>query len=154
ARGIIAVATKGSRAVIVGASFIGLEVAAALTARGVNIEVVAHEPPFARVLGPELGAFLRGVHEGRGIKFHIPGQIAAIERGAVKLASGPKLAADFVVAGIGVRPDVGLASAAGLDVDDGILVNEHLESSVPGVFAAGDAARWRTASGERLRVEH
>jgi NADPH-dependent 2,4-dienoyl-CoA reductase/sulfur reductase-like enzyme/nitrite reductase/ring-hydroxylating ferredoxin subunit len=155
-RAIIAAAKSAKRAVVIGASFIGLEAAASLRARGIEVTVVAPEDrPLVKVLGPELGDFLRAFHEEHGVTFRLGRKPASIEEGEVRLDDGASLPADLVVMGVGVRPRVDLASSAGLAVDNGVLVNEHLETSVPGIFAAGDIARWPDAySGERIRVEH
>ncbi|HEY2590361.1 MAG TPA: FAD-dependent oxidoreductase [Steroidobacteraceae bacterium] len=155
-RQIIGRLKSGSRAVIVGASFIGLEGAAALRQRGVEVHVVApDELPFARTLGPVLGNFIRSLHEAHGVVFHLRHQVHGIDERGVQLDDGSRLEADFVLVGIGVRPRLELAEKAGLSVEQGILVNEYLETSAPGVFAAGDVARWPDRlSGERLRIEH
>jgi NADPH-dependent 2,4-dienoyl-CoA reductase/sulfur reductase-like enzyme len=155
-RAIIERANQARRAVVVGGSFIGLEVAAALRARKLEVHVVAPESvPLQHVMGPELGLFLRQLHESHGVVFHLGHKPTAITNHAVTLDDGTELPADLVVIGVGVRPRVELATQAGLRVDNGVLVDEYLETSHPGVYAAGDLARWPDPhSGERIRVEH
>jgi len=155
-RSLIEAAKSAKRAVVIGASFIGLEVAAALRAREVAVTVVAPDDlPLGRVLGPQLGDFIHSLHEEHGVTFRLGRKPAEIGEGEVRLDDGSSLPADLVVIGVGVKPRVELAEAAGLEVDNGVLVNELLETSAPGVFAAGDIARWPDPySGERIRVEH
>lgn len=153
---IIRAAGNSSRVVVVGASFIGLEVAASLRARGLSVDVVAPESvPMEKVIGSELGKFVQTLHESHGVRFHLGRTITRMQDTQVRLNDGATLEADFLVLGVGVAPSAELAQRAGLAMDRGILVNEYLETSAPGVYAAGDAARWPDPhSGERIRVEH
>jgi apoptosis-inducing factor 3 len=155
-KAIIDAASRARTAVVIGGSFIGLEVAASLRQRKLSVDVVALESvPLERVLDKALGAAVQRMHEARGVRFHLRATASQIDARGVHLADGTVLPADLVVVGVGVRPRIELARQAGLGLDRGVVVNQYLETSVPHIFAAGDIARWPDPhSGARIRVEH
>jgi NADPH-dependent 2,4-dienoyl-CoA reductase/sulfur reductase-like enzyme/nitrite reductase/ring-hydroxylating ferredoxin subunit len=155
-RAIIDAARGKQRAVVIGSSFIGLEVAASLRKRGLDVSVVGPEQvPLARVLGEEIGRRVQKLHEEHGVRFYLERRPSRIGERSVTLDDGAELGADLVVAGVGVRPRTKLAESAGLRVDSGIVVDELLRTSAEGVYAAGDVARYpNPAGGELMRVEH
>src|ERR1043166_1386628 len=154
-RRIIDRAKSAKRAVVIGASFIGLEVAWSLRERKLEVAVVGKgSVPLEKVLGRELGGLVRETHHANGVKFHLGRTPAAIQDRYVQLDDGTKLDCDLVVVGIGVRPNIAIAEQAGIATDNGVLVDEFLETNVPGIFAAGDIARWPDPRAGRIRVEH
>jgi 3-phenylpropionate/trans-cinnamate dioxygenase ferredoxin reductase component len=150
----------GRRLVTIGAGWIGAEVAASARQRGCDVTILeAAQLPLERVLGAELGAFYRDVHADHGVRFIGGAAVEAIEGdgrvAAVRLAGDRRIEADVVIVGIGVEPRTELAETAGIATGNGILVDERLETSAPGVFAAGDVAHaWHPLFGTRIRVEH
>jgi NADPH-dependent 2,4-dienoyl-CoA reductase/sulfur reductase-like enzyme/nitrite reductase/ring-hydroxylating ferredoxin subunit len=156
ARRLIAALDGVKTAVVVGASFIGLEVAASLRHRGLAVDVVAPDAvPLERVMGPEIGRFVKALHEDHGVRFHLGQGAEAYDGEAVVLSDGGRLPADLVVLGVGVRPRLDLAIDAGLTIDKGVVVDAAMRTSHPGVWAAGDIARYpEPASGRSARIEH
>jgi len=149
----------GGRLVIVGGGWIGCEVAASARQRGVEVTVIApHSVPFERVLGVEVGAIYREIHVDRGVEMLLGTAIASVEGAErverIRTHDGRTIDCDAVVVGIGATPRAMLAAAAGLAVGNGILVDARLESSAPGIFAAGDVANQLHPMLGRLRVEH
>ncbi|MBE3073833.1 MAG: FAD-dependent oxidoreductase [Actinobacteria bacterium] len=152
--------TAASRVVVIGAGWIGSEVAASARHLGAEVAIVAPEAvPLVRVLGPEVGGVYRDLHAGHGVDLHLSTQIEAIvgdgAASGVRTTDGVVIEGDLVVVGVGVTPRVELAKLAGLTVENGIVVDEFLATSVPDVFAAGDvAATWNTMYNKRIRMEH
>ncbi len=159
AEAIIEAAAESSRAIIIGASFIGMEAASSLTERKCSITVVAPDAvPFQRTLGAEIGALFQRLHESHGVKFKLGASVARFE-GAGKveacvLENGERLEADLVVVGVGVKPATDFLKGVGLSNDGGVMVDEHLRAAA-GLYAAGDIANFPSAlTGERQRIEH
>ncbi len=154
ARAVIAAVKQARQVVIIGASFIGLETASALRARGLSVHVVAREAVLmARTLGPELGAMLLQLHREHGVEFHLQCNATGFDGRTMTLDDGTRIEADVVLIGVGVRPRTALAEAAGLTVDTGIVVDAQLRTSQANIFAAGDVARYPHGTA-RARVEH
>ena len=155
-RALVNCASGSRRAVVIGSSFIGLEVAASLRARNIDVRIVGRQThPMAQILGPKVGAFIRNLHEAHGVKFHLGMTVDSIDERNVTLSNGERVEADIIVIGVGVRPAIALAEQSGLAIDRGVKVDEYLQTSIPGIFAAGDIARWPDRlTGERIRVEH
>jgi len=155
-RAIIADAQRAKRCVVIGSSFIGLEVAASLRNRGLEVAVVGPGVvPLAKVLGRELGQFIRNLHEQNGVRFFLGATPKVIREDRVELSNGQSIEAELVVLGVGVSPRTALAKDAGITVENGIVVDETLRTSAPDIYAAGDIARYPDPiSGQRVRIEH
>jgi NADPH-dependent 2,4-dienoyl-CoA reductase/sulfur reductase-like enzyme len=154
-RAIIAALENSTQAAVVGAGFIGLEVAASLRHRNIDVTVIAPEKtPLADVVGEALGRFVADLHREHGVIFQLERSVTEITPEEVVLDDGTKLPADLVVVGIGVNPRIELAEAAGLATDRGITVDRYLRTSDPHIWAAGDVARYPGFDGEAVRVEH
>jgi len=155
-RAIIKSTQGARRALVIGSSFIGLETAAALRKRGLEVHVITQDKiPMERVFGADMGNFVRALHEEHGVVFHLDNEVISLNQGRALLRQGKELEFDFVVAGIGVRPRLGLAEQIGVTRNRGVLVDTCLQTSIAGIYAAGDIARWPDPhSGDAIRVEH
>ena len=155
-RAIVARTAGAKRVLVLGASYIGLEVAASLRARGLEVHVAAPgKVPMEKVLGEEVGRFVQGLHEDKGVEFHLGATVKTVDGTKAKLTDATAVDADFIVLGVGVRPTLALAEQAGLALDRGVVVDPYLQTSQPGIYAAGDIARWPDPhSGQAIRVEH
>ena len=153
---IIAAAGRAERVAIVGSSFIGLEVAAALRQRGLEVDVIAQEDlPLESKMGPQIGGFVKALHEAQGVRFHLGREVARFEDGLLVLNDGTQVQADLVVVGVGVSPRLDLARAARLTTGKGVRVDAGFRASARGVFAVGDIAEFPDPlTGEPIRVEH
>lgn len=151
---------NASSVTVIGGGWIGAEVAASATQLGADVQVIEMAAlPLERVLGPEVGAVYKRLHEDHGVRWHLGVGVEGLRGGdrveEVVLADGSTVAGDVVVVGVGVSPRTELAEAAGLDVDNGVLVDEHLAASAPGVYAAGDVANaFHPRYATRVRLEH
>jgi NADPH-dependent 2,4-dienoyl-CoA reductase/sulfur reductase-like enzyme/nitrite reductase/ring-hydroxylating ferredoxin subunit len=155
AKAIIKTAETAKHAIVVGAGFIGLETAASLRHRGVEVDVVAPEAaPMLKTLGEEVSHAIQHVHEKHGVRFHFGERANGFDGERLKLARGGALAADLIILGLGVRPNVELAEQAGLKVANGVEVDAYLQTSNANVFAAGDIARYPDPFSGTARVEH
>lgn len=154
-----AYARSSTRAVIIGAGFIGCEVAASLRKLGVEVTIVEPQPaPLASVLGTQIGGLVARLHRAEGVDIRCGVGVAGvtgtdrIEK--VQLGDGTELDADVVVVGIGSRPSTDWLEGSGVQVDNGVVCDGHGRTSAPNVWAVGDVASWRDASGHQVRIEH
>ncbi|MFC4532179.1 NAD(P)/FAD-dependent oxidoreductase [Sphaerisporangium dianthi] len=145
-----------SRVAIVGAGWIGAEVATAARRAGCEVTVVeAAESPLATALGPEVGGLTARWYADVGIDLRLGVMVGSIDPGGLTMMDGSWIPADVVVTGVGVRPNVTWLAGSGIEVDNGIVVDEHLRTSMEGVVAVGDCANWWSRRfGRRMRVEH
>ena len=153
---IIERTSRAQSVAVIGAGFIGLEAAASLRQRGLEVHVIAPEDlPLLKTIGVHAGAFVKKIHEEHGVHFHLGHSVKEIRRHDVILDDDQMVPADFVIVGAGIKPNTALANQAGCHIDHGVMVNEYLETSVPGIFAAGDIAKWPDPRAQRsIRVEH
>lgn len=155
-KAIIAAAEKVKKCAVIGSSFIGLEVAASLRTRGLEVTVISQDSvPLEKVLGVDVGRFVQQLHEHHGVRFLVNTRPRAIRDETVEIGEGRHVDAGLVVLGVGVLPRTSLAREAGLKIDDGVVVDQMLRTSAPDVYAAGDIARFpEPVSGEPARIEH
>lgn len=155
-KAIIARAEGARNCAVIGSGFIGLEVAASLRQRGLAVSVIGQDSvPLGKILGPELGKFIRNLHEQHGVRFFLDAKPSAIREDRVEIGNGQFVEADLVILGVGVSPRTSLAEAAGIKAENGVIVDEMLRTSAADVFAAGDIARFpEHISGESTRIEH
>ena len=153
---IIARAQQARKCAVIGCGFIGLEVAASLRHRGLEVSVIAQDAiPLGKIFGPEFGSFIQRLHEQHGVRFLMNTASRAIRADRVELSDGHSVEADLVILGVGVSPRTALAEAAGIKTNNGVIVDEMLQTSSANVFAAGDMARYpEPVSGEPTRIEH
>jgi NADPH-dependent 2,4-dienoyl-CoA reductase/sulfur reductase-like enzyme len=154
ARAIIAACGTARSVALIGAGFIGLEAAGALRQRGLDVHVVAPDNvPFEKVLGAEVGGFIQSLHAAKGVQFHLGEKPASFDGDALVLESGGRIDASFLLVGTGVAPRATLAEGAGMAIDNGILVDEFLQTSLPDHYGAGDVAQFPLGD-EYVRIEH
>jgi NADPH-dependent 2,4-dienoyl-CoA reductase/sulfur reductase-like enzyme len=160
ARAIRAALDAGARTVVIGAGFIGSEIAASAGKRGLDVTILEALPtPLVRAVGPQLGAAIAGLHERNGTRLLCNAAVSSIDGTdsveSVTLADGTVLPADLVVVGVGAQPTTDWLAGSGLTIDNGVVCDETLWTGVAGVYAAGDAARWHNPLFDRLqRLEH
>lgn len=153
---LIAAADRIKAVAMIGASFIGLEAAAAFRSRNLAVHIVAPEDlPLAATMGPQVGALVKRLHEQHGVRFHLGRKVQGFDGATLTLDDGATIEADLVVLGMGVEPRLGLAASAGLTLDRGVVVDAAMRTSDPHIFAAGDIACYPDpAGGAAMRIEH